>query len=238
MVQTTFTKQKRELEKALSWIEKIRAQEVRHRHYSAEDELQEETREAYVDYSPEEITQKVLEIVKDVVRQHGARQQANSENKGIFEWYGISVELTVPQLRALQSAHAVLNELVRKLPRRNPKLVYNTSIDRRPAFAHIKNKHEKKAIRYVPYEEDSTTRVRTYQEEYQVVTHYTQKVEVDYGFEIKLLNELGEMVTDLETAIQVAIDEANTKGRQDDPIINDVINRISEAILTKLPSLE
>jgi hypothetical protein len=35
MVQTTFTKQKRELEKAVAWIEKIRAQEVRQRRYTA-----------------------------------------------------------------------------------------------------------------------------------------------------------------------------------------------------------
>lgn len=53
MVQTTFTKQKRELEKAISWIEKIRAQEVRLRNYNAQDELQDELRETYVDYSPE-----------------------------------------------------------------------------------------------------------------------------------------------------------------------------------------
>ncbi|GAB1542632.1 hypothetical protein NUACC21_53060 [Scytonema sp. NUACC21] len=135
MVQTTFTKQKRELAKAISWIEKIRAQEVRHRNYNAQDELQDEIRETYVDYSPEEISLHVLEIVKDVVSQHGARQKANSSNTGNFEWYGISVELTVPQLRALQSAHSVLEELLRKLPRRNPKLIYNTTIDNRPAFA-------------------------------------------------------------------------------------------------------
>lgn len=120
MVQTTFTKQKRELEKAISWIEKIRAQEVRLRNYNAQDELQDELRETYVDYSPEEISQKVIEIVKDVVSQHGARQKSNSNNTGNFTWYGISVELTVPQLRALQSAHTVLSELARKLPRAQP----------------------------------------------------------------------------------------------------------------------
>ncbi|MBH8565677.1 hypothetical protein I8748_26475 [Nostoc sp. CENA67] len=236
MVQTTFTKQKRELAKAISWIEKIRAQEVRHRNYNAQDELQDEIRETYVDYSPEEISLHVLEIVKDVVSQHGARQKANSNNTGTFDWYGISVELTVPQLRALQSAHAVLLELVRKLPRRNPKLIYNTTIDNRPAFAHVKQKHEEIETRYVPYEEDSSTRVRTYEEHYKVISHYTQKVEIDYGLEIKLLNELGEMIDDLGTAIQVAIDEANTKGRENDPIIDDVINRISQIIINKLPS--
>lgn len=238
MVQTTFTKQKRELAKAISWIEKIRAQEVRHRNYNAQEELQDEIRETYVDYSPEEISLHVLEIVKDVVSQHGARQKANSNNTGNFTWHGISVELTVPQLRALQSAHTVLEELVRKLPRRNPKLIYNTTIDHRPAFAHAKKKHEETQTRYVPYEEDSTTRVRTYEENYKVITHYTQKVEIDYGLEIKLLNELGEMVDDLGTAIQVAIDEANTKGKENDPVIDDVINRISQVILTKLPSPE
>ncbi|AFZ26351.1 hypothetical protein Cylst_4253 [Cylindrospermum stagnale PCC 7417] len=236
MVQTTFTKQKRELIKAISWIEKIRAQEVRFRNYNDQNELQDEIRETYVDYSPEEISLHVLEIVKDVVSQHGTRQKANSHNTGNFEWYGISIELTVPQLRALQSAHTVLSELVRKLPRRNPKLIYNTTIDNRPAFAHVKQKHEEKATRYVPYEEDSSTRVRTYEEHYKVITHYTQKVEIDYGLEIKLLNELGEMVDDLGTAIQVAIDEANTKGRENDPVIDDVINRISQVILAKLPS--
>lgn len=236
MVQTTFTKQKRELAKAIAWIEKIRAQEVRHRNYNAEDELQDEIRETYVDYSPEEVSVRVLEIVKDVVSQHGARQKANSQNTGTFTWYGISVELTVPQLRALQSACAVLSELVRKLPRRNPKLIYNTTIDHRPAFAHVKQKHEEVETRYVPYEEDSTTRIRTYEERYKVITHYTQKIEIDYGLEVKLLHELEEMVDDLETAIQVAIDEANTKGRENDPVLDNLIDRISQIILAKLPS--
>lgn len=238
MVQATFTKQKRELAKALSWIEKLRAQEVRLLTYNAEEELQEEIRETYVDYSPEEITQKVLEIVKDVVSQHGARQKANSQNTGKFEWYGINVDLTVPQLRALQNAYTVLQELVRKLPRRNPKLIYNTTINNRPAFAHLKEEEEETKTRYVPYEEDSTTRVRTYEEKYNVVTQYTQKVEIDYGLEIKLLNELNEMIDDLGTAIQIAIDDANTKGRENDPVIDDVINRIGEILLAKLPNSE
>ena len=238
MVQTTFTKQKRELAKALSWIEKIRAQEVRHLTYNPQEELIEEQRETYVDYSPEEITQKVVAIVKEVVSQHGARQKANSHNTGRFDWYGITVDLTVPQLRALQSAHTVLAELVRKLPRRNPKLIYNTTVDNRPAFAHMKEKCEEEKTRYVPYEEDSTTRVRTYAETYDVITQYTQKLEIDYGFEIKLLNELNEMIDDLGTAIQIGIDEANTKGRENDPVIDDVINRIGEILLAKLPNIE
>jgi predicted house-cleaning noncanonical NTP pyrophosphatase (MazG superfamily) len=238
MVQTTFTKQKRELAKALSWIEKNRAQEVRNLTYNSKEELQEEVRETYVDYSPEEITQKVLKIVKDVVNQHGARQKANSQNTGRFQWYEINIDLTVPQLRALQSAYTVLHELVRKLPRRNPKLIYNTTINNRPAFAHLKEKYEETKTRYVPYEEDSTTRVRTYEEKYDVVTQYTQKVEIDYGLEIKLLNELNEMIDDLGTAIQMAIDDANTKGRENDPVIDDVINRIGEILLAKLPNSE
>jgi predicted house-cleaning noncanonical NTP pyrophosphatase (MazG superfamily) len=236
MVQTTFTKQKRELEKAIAWIEKIRAQEVRQRVYNAQDELQEEIRETYVDYPPEEIAQKVVEIVATVVSQHGARQKANADNRGTFSWCGIEVELTVPQLRALQSAHIVFNELVKKLPRRNPKLVHNTVIDRRPSFAHSKHKHEKTETRYLPYEETNSTKVRTYEEKYQVVTHYTQKVEIDYGLEIKQLNELSEMVDDLGTAIQIAIDEANTKGRENDLIIDELIARIGQVLIQQLPT--
>lgn len=236
MVQTTFTKQKRELEKAIAWIAKIRAQEVRQRVYSNTEELQEEIRETYVDYPPEEIARKVIAIVSEVVSQHGARQKANSENRGLFSWQGIDVELTVPQLRALQSAHVVFKELVNKLPRRNPKLVHNTSINGRPSFAHTKEKHERAEIRYVPYEEEASTRVRTYEEEHLVVTHYTQKVEIDYGLEIKQLTELAEMVEDLGTAIQIAIDEANTKGRSNDPIIDEIVARIGTILSEKLPS--
>jgi predicted house-cleaning noncanonical NTP pyrophosphatase (MazG superfamily) len=236
MVQTTFTKQKRELEKAIAWIEKIRAQEVRQRVYNAQDELQEEIRETYVDYPPEEIAQKVVEIVATVVSQHGARQKANADNRGTFSWCGIEVELTVPQLRALQSAHIVFNELVKKLPRRNPKLVHNTVIDRRPSFAHSKHKHEKTETRYLPYEETNSTKVRTYEEKYQVVTHYTQKVEIDYGLEIKQLNELSEMIDDLGTAIQIAIDEANTKGRENDVVIDELIARIGQVLIQQLPT--
>jgi hypothetical protein len=237
MVQTTFTKQKRELEKAIAWIEKIRAQEVRQRVYNDQDELQEEIRETYVDYPPEEIAGKVVEIVRTVVSQHGSRQKANADNRGTFNWSGIEVELTVPQLRALQSAHIVFNELVKKLPRRNPKLIHNTSINNRPTFAHSKQKHEKTETRYIPYEEGSSTKVRTYEEKYQVVSHYTQKVEIDYGLEIRQLTELTELVDDLGTAIQIAIDEANTKGRNNDPIIDDLITRIGEVLMQKLPTV-
>ena len=43
-----------------------------------------ESREAYVDHSPEEIAHKAIEIVREVVSQHAARQQANSVNRGTF----------------------------------------------------------------------------------------------------------------------------------------------------------
>jgi hypothetical protein len=235
MVQTTFTKQKRELEKAVAWIEKIRAQEVRQRRYNERDELEEEIREAYVDHSPEEIAHKAIAIVREVVSQHAARQQANSVNRGTFAWGGIAIELTVPQLRTLQGAHIVFKELVDKLPRRNPKLVYNTTINRRPAFAHIKQKHEKTEIRYRPYEEESSNRIRTYEEKHQVTSHYTQKVEIDYGIEINKLTELTELVNDLGTAIQIAIDDANTKGRTNDPVVDNLIEQIGAVLLEKLP---
>lgn len=129
----------------------------------------------------------------------------------------------------------IFSELVRKLPRRNPKLVYNVSIDNRPAFAHIKQKHEKIETRYTPYEEEASNRIRTYEEKYQVISHYTQKVEIDYGVEIKKLTELNELVDDLGTAIQIAIDEANTKGRSNDPLIDNLIQRIGSVLLEKLP---
>ena len=129
----------------------------------------------------------------------------------------------------------IFSELVRKLPRRNPKLVYNVSIDNRPAFAHIKQKHEKIETRYTPYEEEASNRIRTYEEKYQVISHYTQKVEIDYGVEIKKLTELNELVDELGTAIQIAIDEANTKGRSNDPLIDNLIQRIGSVLLEKLP---
>ena len=43
------------------------------------------------------------------------------------------------------------------------------------------------------------------------------------------------MVDDLGTAIQIAIDEANTKGRSNDPLIDDLIQRIGSVLLEKLP---
>jgi hypothetical protein len=78
--------------------------------------------------------------------------------------------------------------------------------------------------------------LQSYEEEYQVITHYTEKVEIDYGLEIKQLTELTEMVNDLGTAIQIAIDEANTKGRSNDAVIDDLIARIGEVLIQKLPN--
>jgi hypothetical protein len=147
MVQTTFTRQKRELAKASAWIDKLRAQEVRTITYSPNMEKIEEVRNTYVDYPQEEITKNVLDIIVEVVKQHGARQQANSHNTGHFNWHGVEADLTVPQLRALQNVYAVLTELVHKLPRRNPKIVPNTKIDDRPAFAHKQEKHEETKVR-------------------------------------------------------------------------------------------
>jgi hypothetical protein len=235
MVQTTFTRQKRELAKASAWIEKLRAQEVRTITYSPNMEKLEEVRNTYVDYPPEEITKNVLDIIVEVVKQHGARQQANSHNTGHFNWQGVEADLTVPQLRALQDAYAVLTELVHKLPRRNPKIVPNTKIDERPAFAHKKEKHEETKVRYVPYEEDSTTRVRTYEENYQEIINFSQVIEIDYGLDVRVLNRLEEMVTDLGTAIQSAIDEANAKGHKSDPLIEQVIDGIRQVFIKTLP---
>ena len=237
MIQTTFTKQKRELEKAVAWIGRIRAQEVLINTYDAEEKLIEQSKECYVDFAPEEIADKVVGIVNNVVSQHGARQKANAVNTGYFNWCGVNAELTVPQLRALQGAHAVLRELVQKLPRRNPKLMRNTEIDQRPAYEHVREEHKEEEITYVPFEEDSTTRVRTYEQRQYVIKQYTQKVEVDYGLDVKALTELEEKVEDLSTAIQVAIDEANAKGRDNDPVLDKVAHSISQVILAGLPKV-
>jgi hypothetical protein len=80
--------------------------------------------------------------------------------------------------------------------------------------------------RSIPYEEDSSTRVRTYEEKYELLTHFTQTVEIDYGIDVRLLNNLAEMITDLGTAIQIAIDEANAKGHKPDKVLEKVIDDI------------
>ncbi|MDC3958960.1 DUF7873 family protein [Polyangium jinanense] len=235
MVQATFTRQKRELAKAASWIERLRAHEIRKISFDAEGKKLTETRETYVDYPPEEVARQVLGIVVEVVRQHGARQRANGKNTGRFVWRGIEADLTVPQLRALKEAHATLATLVQKLPRRNPKVVHNTTVDGRPAFAGKMEETFEQRVRYKPYEEDATTRVRTYEEHYREKVGASQQVEIDYGLEVRRIQKLEEMVTDLGTAIQVAIDEANGRGHEDDPVLSKVIDSISKVFDDVLP---
>ncbi|MCB9644937.1 MAG: hypothetical protein H6728_17835 [Myxococcales bacterium] len=230
MVQTTFTKQKRERAKAMAWLQKIRAMEIRERTCSPDGELLTEERSSYVDYRPEEIASEVLVIMEEVVRQHGARQQANSHNAGRFSWFGVEADLTVPQLRALREAHVAFAEMVRSLPRRNPRLIPNGVVDGLPAFFHRVVEHKERKVRYVPYEEDNSTRVRTYEEAFQETTHTTQRIEIDYGMDARLLQKLGDMVNELGTAIQIAIDEANTKGHREDPLLESVVVGICEAL--------
>jgi hypothetical protein len=235
MVQSTFTKQKRELAKALSWIEQIRAQEVRIVTRDAKGNVLTETRESYVDESPEAIARRVLGAVVHVVGEHGARQQANSKNRGRFVWEGVSADLTVPQLRALQEAFEVLANLVHRLPRRNPKLISNMDIDGKPAFAHAPVEQIKNKVKYVPFEEADSTRIRTYEEYTEVVESTTQKIEVDHGIQIAVIEKLKEMVGDLKTAIQVAIDDANSKGQESDPVLDRVIEEIRLKLEGQLP---
>jgi len=235
MVQTTFTRQKRELAKAAALMEKLRAQEVRKATFGPDRQKINEVRESYVDFPPEEIAARVLDIVVEVVGQHGARQRANSRNTGRFSWQGVSADLTVPQLRALQEAHAVLNELVHKLPRRNPRLIPNTTVEGRPAFAHAPKEVYETRTRFVPYEEESTTRVRTYEEHYQVLTGLTQVVEIDFGLDPRQLQRLQELLVNLGTAIQVAVDEANARGHEPDPVIDAVIDGVRQVFRSALP---
>ncbi|MGO8744651.1 MAG: hypothetical protein ACLQNE_01555 [Thermoguttaceae bacterium] len=216
-------------------MEKLRAQEVRTVTFGPNDEIINEVRDAYVDHPPEEIANKVLDIVGEVVGQHAARQRANSRNTGRFSWQGVAIDLTVPQLRTLQEAYVVLTELVNKLPRRNPKLIPNTTVEGRPAFAHQKEEHFETKSRWVPFEEESTTRVRSYEENYQVLKHKSQVLEIDYGMDVQHLEKVKELVLDLGTAIQVAIDDANSKGHEPDPAMEGVIESIKRVILASLP---
>lgn len=235
MIQTTFTKQKRELAKATAWLQRVRAMETRKITFDAERNKLTEVRENYVDFAPEEIAGQIFDIVVEVVGQHGARQQANSRNTGRFDWQGVQAELTVPQLRALQDSHAVLSELANTLPRRNPRLIPNATVEGRPAFQHPEKQHFEEKSRFVPFEEDNTTRVRTYEERYKELAQITQMVEIDYGVDNRRLEQFQTMVLDLGTAIQVAIDEANTKGSQPDPTLNGVISAISQKLRDMLP---
>jgi hypothetical protein len=235
MVQSTFTRQKRELSKAASLLERIRAQEVRTLVKTPEGRTLEESRDSYVDIAPEEIARQVFDVVERVVAQHGARQQANSRNTGCFSWNGVNAELTVPQLRALQDVAGLIAELVHRLPRRNPKVVSNLTVDGRPAFAHREVEHFRREVRYVPYEEGNTTRVRTYEEEFQILDYKTQTVEIDFGFDVVLLERLKELSGDLKTAIQVAIDDANAKGQKEDPVLEKVISEVRQVFQNLLP---
>lgn len=238
MVQQTFTRQKHELAKAAAMLEKIRAQEVRQILRSPSGDVLEVTRESYVDFPPEAIARQVLEIAERVVAQHGARQQANSRNTGHFAWCGIEADLTVPQLRALQDACGLLSDLSTRLPRRNPKMVANTTVDNRPACARRPVENRRRKTRYVPYEEGSTTRVRTYETHVDVLVTTTQQVEIDFGLEIEVIERLKGLVGDLKIAVQVAIDDANSKGHQNDSVLERVIAGIREKLDSVLPVCE
>ena len=214
-VQTTFTKQKRQLAKANALIGTIRAQEMRTQRFDADDKLETEERTAYIVDAPENIASQVVEIVADVVRQHGARQRANSVSKGRFEFCGIEADLTVPQLRALQEAQTTLAALVDKLPVENKRRIPNGEIDGRPAFFSPLQKIFETKTRAVPYEEN-----------YDVLLYQTRPVEIDYGLPTATIARLKTLVADLATAIQVAIDEANAQTREDDDFLNDVASKI------------
>ena len=128
----------------------------------------------------------------------------------------------------------MLSELAAKLPRRNPKLVPNTAIDGRPAFAHPVEEHFETKSRWVPFEEESSTRVRSYEEQYQVLKQKTQVVEIDFGLDITQVEKVKELVLDLGTAIQVAIDEADSKGHEPDPTMEKLIGNIKRIVLAAL----
>lgn len=225
-VQTTFTKQKRQLAKANALIGTIRAQETRTQRFDADAKLETEERTAYIVDAPENIASQVVEIIADVVRQHGARQRANSVSKGRFEFCGIEADLTVPQLRALQEAQTTLAALVDKLPVENKRRIPNGELDGRPAFFSPLQKIFETKTRNVPYEETASTRVRTYEEKYDVLLYQTRTVEIDYGLPTATIARLKTLVEDLATAIQVAIDEANAQARDDDAFLNDVAVKI------------
>ena len=213
MVQSTFTKQKRELAKAASLLDKLRGQETRIVLF-APDGIEKilETKESYVDFAPETIFADVLVSAVKVVHEHGMRQKANSANHGKFSFEGIEADLTVPQLRALQDIIPLLTELAQRLPRLNPRLVANTTIDGRPAFAQQMEPVTKTVSKFVPFNEKGTDRVRTYEEKHEVIKNYTQTIDIDFGLPIETITKLQQLVVDLSTAIQCAIDEANTRG--------------------------
>lgn len=233
-IQTTFTKQKRELAKAHELIQSIRAQEVRQIRYNAKGKMETVQRSAWLIDTPESLASQVFQIIREVVAQHGARQQANSVNKGHFEFEGIQADLTVPQCRALQDVLSTLTDLVNKLPAENKSHVPNGEIDGRPAYiAPMENVTEDR-VRYVPYEDKDSTRVRTYEERYQEVVYKNQTAEIDYGFPVLVIKAMKELLSNLSTAIQVAIDEANAQPQKKDEELERVIGKITEVFEKQL----
>lgn len=228
-VQTTFTKQKRLLEKARALISQIRSEEVREQRFTPDDKLETEERIAYLTAAPTTLASQVVEIVADVIRQHGARQKSNSVSTGRFEFRGVEADLTVPQLRALQDALVTISALVDRLPSENLRRVPNGEIDGFPAFFSPIEKRYETRVRQVPFEETESTRIRTYEETYRELIYQTRTVTIDRGLPTETIARLKEMVADLATAIQVAIDEANGKGRDKDELLNDVAARVLAA---------
>ena len=233
-IQTTFTKQKRELAKAQELIQSIRAQEVRQIRYNAKGKMETVQRTSWLVDTPEALASQVFQIIREVVAQHGARQQANSVNKGRFEFAGIQADLTVPQCRALQDVLGTLTALVNKLPVENKSHIPNGEIDGRPAYIMPMENVMKECVRYVPYEEKDSTRVRTYEERYQEVDYKTQNAEIDYGFPVLVIKAMKELLSDLSTAIQVAIDEANSQPQKKDEELERVIGKITEVFEKQL----
>ena len=233
-IQTTFTKQKRQLAKAQELIQTIRAQEVRQIRYNAEGKVECTQRTSWLIDTPENLASQVFQILRDVVAQHGSRQQGNSVNKGRFEFAGIQADLTVPQCRALQDILSTLTSLVNKLPVENKSHVPNGEIDGRPAYITPMENVTEDHVRYVPYEDVNSTRVRTYEEHYQEVAYKNQTAEIDYGFPVLVIKAMKELLSDLSTAIQVAIDEANARPQKKDEELERVIDGITEVFEKQL----
>jgi len=235
MVQSTFTKQKRELAKAMATIERFRSQEVRNVLYAADGKTPlETTKESYVDFEPRAIFEEVLASALKVVHEHGMRQKANSINKGKFSFCGIDAELTVPQLRALQDIVPLLAELTNRLPRMNSRLVPNTTVDGKPAFAHRMVPKLKTVTKFVPFEQKGDSRVRTYEEKHEEIEYFQERVEIDFGLPTKVVTDLQQLTSDLSTAIQCAIDDANTKGQQADQTLDEIMGKLVSEYQTRI----
>ena len=233
-VQSTFTKQKRQIAKANELIGKIRAEEVREQRFDPEGVLEMETRTSYLVAPPAEIAAQVLAIIEDVVKQHGARQKANSTARGRFEFCGVEADLTVPQLRTLQDAAETLARLVEALPRQNMRRIPNGEFEGRPAFITPLEKHYQTKTETVPYEHTEVTRILTYERPVEILQNQTRTITIDYGLPIATVDELQSMLDDLKTAIQIAIDQANGQNRSEDETLNDVAKGILAAFATKI----